>query len=190
MPDKREIIVVGGGTAGWLTAAYLARFFEGRIDDHVARIARDRHHRRGRRHVPDDPHRRSSSSASTRRISSARHRRRSSRASASTTGLHAPGPGGARHHFFHPFEAPFYTEGGEPGALLAAPGRSDAAALRRGDDDPEPRRRSAARAQESRTRAIMPGRSIMPIISTRGGSPKCSPARARGTGRRAISAGC
>ena len=110
MAAKRGILIVGGGTAGWLTAAYLARVFEGRIaitllespDIGIIGV--------GEGAFPT--------------IRSTLHflgidETRFIRAASATfkqgirfnDWLHAPGPGGERHHYLHPFEAPFYTEG-------------------------------------------------------------------------------
>ncbi|MDV3456425.1 tryptophan halogenase family protein [Sphingomonas sp. HF-S4] len=109
MGEKRTILVVGGGTAGWLTAAYLARFFEGRIavtllespDIGIIGV--------GEGAFP--------TIRSTLRFLGIDETRFIRQASATfkqgirfDDWLHAPADG-ARHRYLHPFEAPFYTEG-------------------------------------------------------------------------------
>lgn len=109
MGEKRTILIVGGGTAGWLTAAYLARFFEGRIavtllespDIGIIGV--------GEGAFP--------TIRSTLRFLGIDETRFIRQASATfkqgirfDDWLHAPADG-ARHRYLHPFEAPFYTEG-------------------------------------------------------------------------------
>ncbi|MBO9623585.1 MAG: tryptophan 7-halogenase [Sphingomonas sp.] len=110
MAGKREVLIVGGGTAGWLTAAYLSRVFEGRIavtlleapDIGVIGV--------GEGAFP--------TIRSTLQFLGIDETRFVRTASATfkqgirfNDWLHAPGPDGARHHYLHPFEPPFYTDG-------------------------------------------------------------------------------
>ncbi|NIJ19159.1 glycine/D-amino acid oxidase-like deaminating enzyme [Sphingomonas naasensis] len=110
MPEKRGILVVGGGTAGWLTAAYLARFFEGRIAITLLESPEIGIIGVGEGAFPtirstlkflgiDESHFIRAASATFKQ------------GIRFNDWLHAPGPGGRRHHYLHPFEAPFYTEG-------------------------------------------------------------------------------
>src|SRR4051812_27210640 len=110
MSEKRGIVIVGGGAAGWLSAAYLARVFEGRIAITLLESSKIGIVSVGEGAFP--------TIRSTLRFLGIDETRFIRAASATfkqgirfDDWLHAPGPGGARHHFFHPFEAPFYSEG-------------------------------------------------------------------------------
>src|SRR3954468_732631 len=110
MSDKRSIVIVGGGAAGWLSAAYLARVFEGRIAITLLESPGIGIISVGEGAFP--------TIRSTLRfigIDESRFIRTASATFKQGIGfvdwLHAPRPDGARHHFLHPFEAPFYTEG-------------------------------------------------------------------------------
>ncbi|AQR72973.1 tryptophan halogenase family protein [Sphingomonas sp. LM7] len=111
MREKREILVVGGGTAGWLTAAYLARFFEGRITVTLLESPDIGIIGVGEGAFP--------TIRSTLKFLGIDETRFIREASATfkqgirfNDWLHAPSPDGTRHQYLHPFEAPFYTEGG------------------------------------------------------------------------------
>ena len=171
----RSILIVGGGTAGWLTAAYLARFFD------IARNPRIRITvlespeigiigvgegtfptiRNTLRYIGIDE-------SQFVRATSATFKQ----GIRFDNWVRAPGER-ARRPFPASVRGAVPRRGAQPGVVLAAAGRAHAALVRRGDDDPEPRRRGRPRAQGRRAKAISPGRSTTPIISTRRGWPKC-----------------
>ncbi len=113
MTSKRRILIVGGGTAGWLTAAYLAKFLGLSERSHLEVTVLE---------SPDIgvigvgegtfP-----TIRSTLQFLGIDERRFIRETSATfkqgirfTDWAHTP-VGDQHHHFFHPFEAPFYTEG-------------------------------------------------------------------------------
>ena len=120
----RNIVIVGGGTAGWMAAAALSRFLDQRLDAHrPGRIRRDRH---GRRRRGDDP-------ADHRLQPDARHRReRVRRARPRATfklGIEFVDWGGLGDRYFHPFGRSGAGPRGRPvPPALAA--RAQAAAMR------------------------------------------------------------
>ncbi|PVX28500.1 tryptophan halogenase family protein [Sphingomonas pokkalii] len=114
MQGRRRILIVGGGTAGWLTAAYLARYLE--IAQQPAFEIR----------VLESPELGiigvGEGAFPTLRATLAFlgiDERAFVRAASATfkQGIrfddwrHAPLPDGTRHRFLHPFEAPLYAEG-------------------------------------------------------------------------------
>lgn len=110
MHEKRGILIVGGGTAGWLAAAYLARVFDGRVAVTLLESSEI-----GVIGVGEGAFPTIRSTLAFLGIDESRFIR-----AASATfkqgirfddWLHAAEPDGQRHHYLHPFEAPFYTEG-------------------------------------------------------------------------------
>lgn len=114
MNPKRRILILGGGTAGWLTAAYLARYLD------VA------HQRRFAITLLESPalgivgvgEGGFPTIRETLQFLGIDERSFVRQASATfkqgirfDDWLHAPQPDGTRHRFLHPFEAPFHTEG-------------------------------------------------------------------------------
>ncbi len=69
MQQIKRILIVGGGTAGWMTAALLGKLFQGLLRDHAGRVRGDRHGRRRRGHHPGDQEVSTSCSGSTRTTS-------------------------------------------------------------------------------------------------------------------------
>ncbi len=114
MNPMRRILILGGGTAGWLTAAYLARYLD---------IA---HQQRFTITLLESPalgivgvgEGGFPTIRETLQFLGIDERSFVRRASATfkqgirfDDWLHAPQPDGTRHRFLHPFEAPFHTEG-------------------------------------------------------------------------------
>jgi tryptophan 7-halogenase len=111
---KRRILIVGGGTAGWLTAAYLARFLE--VADHAQiEITLLESPELGIIGVGEGTFPTIRSTLKFLGIDETRFIRATSATFKQgirfNDWLHAPQPDGMRHHYLHPFEAPFYTEG-------------------------------------------------------------------------------
>jgi glycine/D-amino acid oxidase-like deaminating enzyme len=112
LPSPRNILIIGGGTAGWLTAAYLAKALALQENEHLTITVLE---------SPDIgiigvgegtfP-----TIRETLRFLDIDERRFIRESSATfkqgilfTDWLHEPAPA-KRHRFFHPFEAPFYSE--------------------------------------------------------------------------------
>ncbi|MCW3835888.1 tryptophan halogenase family protein [Sphingomonas canadensis] len=114
MARKRSILIVGGGTAGWLTAAYLARFLEIRDNPHLEITLLESPEigiigvgegtfptiRETLRYIGIDETRFMRATSATFK-----------QGIRFNDWLHAPGADGRRHSYLHPFEAPYYTEG-------------------------------------------------------------------------------
>ena len=118
----RKIVIVGGGTAGWMTAAAFAKMSLGaRVFDRAHRVGRDRHGGRGRSHHSADLRLQPHPCRSTRTSSCAPRRRASSSASSSSTGtrrgesyIHPFGYYGVQMHgiYFHHFWLRHRAQGG------------------------------------------------------------------------------
>ena len=113
MEGKRSILIVGGGTAGWMTAAYLAKYFN-LPDNPNLEITLLESPEIGPIGVGEGAFPTIRSTLQFLGIDETQFIR-----GASATfkqgirfddWLTAP-EGGKSHHYFHPFEAPFYTEG-------------------------------------------------------------------------------
>jgi 2-polyprenyl-6-methoxyphenol hydroxylase-like FAD-dependent oxidoreductase len=113
MGRKRKILIVGGGTAGWLTAAYLARFLD--VADHSdIQITLMESPDIGIVGVGEGTFPTIRDTLKFLGIDETRFVRDTS--ATFKQGIRfvdwAETPRDGRHsHFFHPFEAPFYTEG-------------------------------------------------------------------------------
>ena len=110
---KRSILIVGGGTAGWLTAAYLAKFLDlseqGPLDITLLESPEI-----GIIGVGEGTFPTIRTTLKYLGIDESRFIRSTSATFKQgirfTDWVRTPGPG-QHAHFFHPFEAPFYTEG-------------------------------------------------------------------------------
>jgi len=111
--SKRSILIVGGGTAGWLTAAYLAKFLEvadqGQLDIKLLESPEI-----GIIGVGEGTFPTIRTTLKFLGIDESRFIRRTSATFKQgirfTDWVRTP-EAGQHQHFFHPFEAPFYTEG-------------------------------------------------------------------------------
>ncbi len=113
MSAKRTILIVGGGTAGWLSAAYLARYLEIGEHSHID-IALVESPEIGIVGVGEGTFPTIRNTLKFLGIDEAQFMRR-------TTATFKQGirfndwvktpVNGSHEHYFHPFEAPFYTEG-------------------------------------------------------------------------------
>src|SRR5665213_508265 len=113
MPGKRKILIVGGGTAGWLTAAYLARYL-GLSDDGPLEIILLESPDIGIIGVGEGTFPTIRETLKYLGIDERSFIRETS--ATFKQGIRftdwARAPENGRHsHFFHPFEAPFYGEG-------------------------------------------------------------------------------
>src|SRR6187399_810469 len=113
MAGKRNILIVGGGTAGWLTAAYLARALDLPVNGNFS-ITLLESPEIGIIGVGEGTFPTIRTTLQFLGIDERRFIRET--AATFKQGIrfvdwaHAPSAG-ARHEFLHPFEAPFYTEG-------------------------------------------------------------------------------
>src|SRR3954468_399034 len=113
MDGKRSILIVGGGTAGWLTAAYLARFLE-ISDNRRLEITLLESPDIGIIGVGEGTFPTIRTTLKFLGIDESRFIRQTSATFKQgirfTDWVRTP-EAGRHEHFFHPFEAPFYTEG-------------------------------------------------------------------------------
>jgi tryptophan halogenase len=113
MDRKRSILIVGGGTAGWMTAAYLARFLELADNPHLE-ITLLESPEIGPIGVGEGAFPTIRTTLQFLGIDETQFIRGTSATFKQgirfDDWLHAPGEG-KRHRYLHPFEAPFYTEG-------------------------------------------------------------------------------
>jgi len=111
---KRRILIVGGGTAGWLTAAYLARYLD-IADQAQIEISLLESPELGIIGVGEGTFPTIRSTLKFLGIDETQFIRATSATFKQgirfNDWLHAPQADGTRHHYLHPFEAPFYTEG-------------------------------------------------------------------------------
>jgi glycine/D-amino acid oxidase-like deaminating enzyme len=112
MIRKRSILIVGGGTAGWMTAAYLAKALE--LSSHgPLQITLLESPEIGIIGVGEGTFPTIRSTLKFLGIDEARFIRETSatfKQGISFVDWASTPEGGARSHFFHPFEAPFYSE--------------------------------------------------------------------------------
>src|SRR3954468_17454594 len=113
MGRKRSIAIVGGGTAGWLTAAYLARFLE--VSDHSEiQITLLESPDIGIIGVGEGTFPTIRDTLKFLGIDESRFIRETSATFKRGIGFvdwGEPPKAGRHSHYFHPFEPPFYAEG-------------------------------------------------------------------------------
>ncbi|PSJ38756.1 tryptophan halogenase family protein [Allosphingosinicella deserti] len=115
MDSKRRILIVGGGTAGWLAAAYLARSL-GLPDNKHVEITLLESAEIGIIGVGEGTFPTIRNTLKFLGIEEARFIRETSatfKQGIRFTDWARTPDGDDHHHFFHPFEAPFYAEGAE-----------------------------------------------------------------------------